>query len=348
MANDFSQEDVTSWLRCHNPEKLESLWQMADQERARRVGDCVHLRGLVEISNHCVRSCHYCGISTANMTLDRYRMQHNEILDCARQAVAFGYGTLVLQAGEDPGLDAQGVADLIRALKSTTPLAITLSLGERTPAELELWRTAGADRYLLRFETSDRELFARIHPPRNNQTACDRITLLRIIQSLGYETGSGIMVGIPGQTYDSIARDVLLFRDLDLDMIGVGPYLSHPASPMARATSTDAGAQQVPATEQMACIVVALTRLMCPEANIPSTTALATINSTQGRTHGLTRGANVCMPCLTPAQYRCLYEIYPEKAGSKITPEGSHRDVLKTLADLNRPPGRGPGNRCRM
>jgi biotin synthase len=347
MANDFTSEDIPGWLHCHDQVKLASLWEIADQERARRVGDCVHLRGLVEISNHCVRSCHYCGISTANTALQRYRMQHDEILACAKQAVAFGYGTLVLQAGEDPGLNAQFVADLIRSIKHSTPLAVTLSLGERSPAELELWRASGADRYLLRFETSDRELFARIHPPRNNQTVSDRIALLRIIQSLGYETGSGIMVGIPGQTYESVARDLLLFRDLDLDMIGVGPYLSHPASPMARATGTDAGAQQVPATEQMACIVVALTRLMCPEANIPSTTALATINSTQGRTHGLTRGANVCMPCLTPVQYRCLYEIYPEKAGSQITPEGSHRDVLKTLAGLNRPVGHGPGSRCR-
>jgi biotin synthase len=226
-------------------------------------------------------------------------------------------------------------------------LAVTLSLGERSPAELELWRASGADRYLLRFETSDRELFARIHPPRNNQTVSDRIALLRIIQSLGYETGSGIMVGIPGQTYESVARDLQLFRKLDLDMIGVGPYLSHPASPMTRATGTDAWKKQIPATEQMACIVLALTRLMCPEANIPSTTALATINNTQGRTHGLTRGANICMPCLTPAQYRCLYEIYPEKAGSKITPEDSHLDVLNTLAGLNRPVGHGPGSRCR-
>ena len=346
VAPDFALEDVPGWLRCHDPEKLKKLWERADQERMRTVGDCVHLRGLVEISNHCVRSCHYCGISTANMTLKRYRMQHAEILACARQAVAFGYGTLVLQAGEDPGLDAQWVASLIQAIKRSTPLAVTLSLGERTPEELELWRASGADRYLLRFETSDRELFARIHPPRNNQTVSDRIALLHIIQSLGYETGSGIMVGIPGQTYESVARDLQLFRKLNLDMIGVGPYLSHPASPMTPATGTATGAQQVPATEQMACIVVALTRLMCPEANIPSTTALATINSNQGRSHGLTRGANVCMPCLTPVQYRCLYEIYPEKAGSKITPEDSHNNVLETLTGLNRPPGRGPGNRA--
>jgi len=347
VASNFTPEDVLDWLRCRDPDTLERLWQQADRERASRVGDSVHLRALVEISNHCVRSCRYCGISTSNTTLKRYRMQSDEILACAEKAAAFGYGTIVLQAGEDSGMDAKFVANLVRSIKSATPLAVTLSLGERSPKELELWRKSGADRYLLRFETSDTKLFARIHPPRKNHPPSDRIALLRTIQSLGYETGSGIMVGIPGQTYDSIARDLLLFRELDLDMIGIGPYLVHPASPMARTATSDATTHQVPATEQMACIVIALTRLMCPEANIPSTTALATINTAQGRAHGLARGANVCMPCLTPVQYRCLYEIYPKKAGSTTTPEDSHRTALETLAALKRPAGRGPGNRCR-
>jgi len=347
VTAEFTLEDVPGWLRCHDPEKLARLWELADRERTRRVGECVHLRGLVEISNHCVRSCHYCGINTNNTALKKYRMQSNEILACAKQTVAFGYGTLVLQAGEDPGLDAQWVAGLIRTIKNSTPLAVTLSLGERTPAELELWRASGADRYLLRFETSDRKLYTRIHPPRNNQTISDRIALLRTIQSLGYEIGSGIMVGIPGQTYESVVRDLLLFRELDLDMVGIGPYLAHPKSHMSRKTDSDAGTEQVPATEQMACIVVALTRLLCPEANIPSTTALATINSMRGRAHGLTRGANVCMPCLTPPQFRCLYEIYPNKAGITGTPESAHHNVLETLAGLKRPVGLGPGSRCR-
>ena len=344
---DLTREAMLGWLRCDDPKQLEQLWELADRERARRVGECVHLRGLVEISNHCARSCHYCGISITNTALQRYRMHPDEILACAKQAAAFGYGTLVLQAGEDPGLDAQWVAELICAIKRATPLAVTLSLGERTPAELALWRACGADRYLLRFETSDRELFARIHPPRDEQSVCDRIELLRTIKSLGYEIGSGIMVGIPGQTFESIAGDLLLFRELDLDMIGIGPYLAHPATRLSHEGGSEAGLNQVPATEQMACIVLALARLVCPEANIPSTTALATINSAQGRAHGLMRGANVCMPCLTPVQYRCLYEIYPGKAGCKNTPGDSHRTVLETLIGLGRPVGRGQGDRCR-
>jgi biotin synthase len=235
----------------------------------------------------------------------------------------------------------------VRRIKEATGLAVTLSLGERTLDELTLWRASGADRYLLRFETSDRELFARIHPPAHDQTSCDRIELLRNIKALGYETGSGIMVGIPGQTYESVARDLELFRELDLDMIGIGPYITHPTTRLGLDGASAAGADQVPATEQMACIVVALARLVCPEANIPSTSALATINSVHGRAHGLTRGANVCMPNLTPVHYRCLYEIYPEKAGCKNTPGDSHRTVLETLFGLARPVGRGPGSRGR-
>jgi biotin synthase len=266
---------------------------------------------------------------------------------CARQALAFGYGTVVLQAGEDPGLDAQWVADLVRDIKGATGLAVTLSLGERSPDELALWRARGTDRYLLRFETSDLELFARIHSPAAGQSGCDRIALLRTIKALGYETGSGIMVGIPGQTCASIARDLELFRELDLDMIGIGPYIAHPATRLGRESAPTAGADQVPATEQMACIVIALARLVCPQANIPSTTALATINSLHGRALGLARGANVCMPNLTPPHYRCLYEIYPGKAGSSGTPAESHRSVLATLAALGRPAGKGPGSRSR-
>jgi biotin synthase len=153
------------------------------------------------------------------------------------------------------------------------------------------------------------------------------------------------MVGSPGQTYASIASDLRLFHELDLDMIGIGPYIAHPATSLSRKSAPEAGEDRVPATEQMACIVVALARLLCPQANIPSTTALATINSVHGRAHGLARGANVCMPNLTPVQYRCLYEIYPEKAGSRSTPADSHRSVLETLAALGRPAGQGPGRR---
>ena len=279
MNSPLTIKDILAWLREDNPERLKTLWGWANETRRLTVGDAIHLRGLVEISSRCIRQCAYCGLRAGNHSLTRYRMQPAEILESARQAVAFGLGTVVLQAGEDFGLSSGWVADVVRRIKHETPLAVTLSLGERSEAELETWREAGADRYLLRFETSDSDLFELIHPspaPR----AASRIDLLRHLKRLGYEVGSGIMVGLPGQTLESVARDIDLFRELDLDMIGIGPFIPHPHTPLGsgelRPTATPD--EQVPNTELMVYKAVALTRLVCPDANIPSTTALATIN----------------------------------------------------------------------
>ena len=198
---------------------------------------------------------------------------------CVRKAVEFGYGTVVLQAGEDPELTCQRIAGLVRRIKAETPLAVTLSLGERDDDELAAWREAGADRYLLRFETSNRALYERIHPPRptcrrpSRRRVCryDRLAILATLRRLGYEVGSGVMIGIPGQTYDDLADDIELFGRLNLDMIGVGPYLPHPDTPLADrdAWPDAADGQQVPANEVMTYKVIALARLVCPRANIP-------------------------------------------------------------------------------
>ncbi|MBN1918408.1 MAG: [FeFe] hydrogenase H-cluster radical SAM maturase HydE [Verrucomicrobia bacterium] len=310
----MKRAEIEHWLRETDGARLDELWQRADAVRREHVGDAVHLRGLIEISNVCGRACAYCGIRSGNRQLERYRLTTRELLECMRRALALGYGTLVLQGGEDPALDPEWLASIIRRVKARTSLAVTLSLGERSPNELALWRNAGADRYLLRFETSDRDLFARLHPSRPGRSS-DRIALLGTLRELGYETGSGVMVGLPGQTYTSLARDIELFGELDLDMIGVGPYIAHPATPLAEheADFRAAPGEQTPNTELMTCKVVALARLVCPRSNIPATTALATI-SADGRALGLLRGANVIMPNITPLRYRALYDIYPDKA----------------------------------
>ena len=255
--------EILNWLCETNAARLEELWRAADETRRSRVGDAVHLRGLVEISNHCARQCGYCGLRAGNRALGRYRMDAGEIFASALQAVKFGYGTVVLQAGEDYGITAAWMAEVVRRIKSETPLAVTLSLGERTDAELAAWREAGANRYLLRFETSDRALFDAIHPPLGNRP-CDRIKILRRLKALGYEAGSGIMVGIPGQTYASVADDIALFGELDLDMIGIGPFIPHPATPLGNGNkiSPSANGEQVPNTELMVYKAVALTRLL--------------------------------------------------------------------------------------
>jgi biotin synthase len=340
---------LVSWLRETDPAALEPLWQRADAVRAASVGDEVHLRGLVEISNHCVRSCLYCGIRACSPGITRYRMTADEILECVAEAARLGYGTTVMQSGEDPGLTREFVADVVRRIKAETGLAVTLSLGERSDDDLRAWREAGADRYLLRFETSDPELYRRIHPSLDG-TISDRVAQLRRLRATGYEIGSGVMVGIPGQTWETLARDIELFRDLDIDMIGIGPFLPSPRTPLGGPAADRlraADADQVPNDELTTLKVVALTRLVCPEANLPSTTALATIDPAAGRELGLSRGANIVMPNVTPPQYRVLYEIYPGKACIHETAQVCRGCMERRILSIGRRLGRGPGGRRR-
>ncbi len=337
-------ERIKAWLEEADPRRLEELYAEADAVRRRCVGDDVHLRGLIEMSNVCARSCLYCGLRAPNTELRRYRMTDAEVLDCARRATAFGYGTVVIQAGEDPELTGERIASLVAAVKDETLLAVTLSLGERSDEELIAWRRAGADRYLLRFETSRRDLFERIHPSRPGERS-DRIAMLRRLGEMGYEVGGGVMVGIPGQTFDDLARDVALFAELDLDMIGLGPFIAHPGTPLGRdAPAGEPADGQVPATEEMTYRVLALARLVQPYANIPSTTALATLNLADGRETGLARGANVVMPNVTPARYRALYEIYPAKACIRETPDHCHACMRRRIEGIGRRVGAGRGD----
>lgn len=333
----MDERQIVGWLKETDPARLEKLWAKADAVRRAHVGDDVHLRALIEVSSHCVRSCLYCGLRTGR-ALPRYRLTTDEVLACCRQARDWGYGTVVLQSGEDPGLTSGWVCDLVRAIKSRFGLAVTLSLGERAPEELSAWRQAGADRYLLRFETSDAELYRRIHPDLPGRVS-DRLALLRLLKSLGYETGSGVMVGLPGQTWESLARDVALFAELDLDMIGCGPFIPHPDTPLWGLPSA------VPADLTTACKVIALARLTRPDANIPSTTALASLDVRRGRELGLRRGANVVMPDLTPVPHRAAYEIYPGKACVHETGEACRGCLDSRLSAIGRRPGRGPGGR---
>jgi biotin synthase len=341
----MTRDELIAMLRETRPDRLRALWAEADEVRRANVGDEVHLRGLLEISNFCVRDCLYCGLRTSRRDLPRYRMTAEEILAGARQAAHEGYGTVVLQAGEDYGLEAGRLAGVIRTIKAETPLAVTLSLGERPEKERVLWRQAGADRYLLRFETSNRALYNRIHPPVSGRPS-NRVAILRRLRLLGYEIGGGVMVGIPGQTYDDLADDIELFARLDLDMIGIGPFLAHPDTPLGAedAALRAPDGRQAPNSDLMTCKMVALARLACPQANIPSTTALATLNKAHGRELGLERGANVVMPNLTPVKYRALYEIYPGKACVNETAEVCRGDLERRLAAIGRRVGTGRGD----
>ena len=348
---DLRFDEIYAWLLEQDARRLEMLWRAADLTRQLYVGDEVHLRGLVELSNICRRSCTYCGIAACAPAVARYRMTRDEVLDCAERAKAYGFGTLVLQAGEDPGLEGPFVAELLRDIKARTGLAITLSLGERSEEDLLLWREAGADRYLLRFETSDEDLYARIHPALPGG-ASDRFAQLVRMREMGYEIGTGVMVGIPGQTWETLANDLWAFRDYDMDMIGLGPYLPSPGTPLegplGEMLMVEAGTEQVPNDPLTTLKALALTRLLCPQVNLPSTTALATLDPDSGRANGLLRGANVIMPNLTPTRYRELYQIYPGKAGLHETADVTTSRIRAQIEALGRAVGTGPGTSPRL
>lgn len=344
----MTKQHIIRWLKEDDQEKLKELWDLADNVRMENVGDHVHLRGLIEFSNFCVRRCGYCGLTADNKDVNRYRMTADEIIACSHEACRYGYGTVVLQSGEDWGIKRDWLADVVRRIKAETPLAITLSVGERNYKDLKTWKAAGADRYLLRFESSNEQLYNFIHPSLPNKKS-DRFEILKQLRDLGYEVGSGVMLGIPGQTFESLAQDLLLFKELDLDMIGVGPYIPHPDTRLGKEGipwEIDKK-EQVPNTEMMTYKAVALTRILRPDANIPSTTALATLNTKKGRELGLSRGANIVMPNMTPPKYRILYEIYPAKACIDETAKQCHLCMKGRIYSIGRDVGTGQGGRVR-
>jgi len=347
----LDRDGILTWLRVEEDDDLERLWEAADETRRLNVGEEVHLRGLIEVSNMCVRSCAYCGIAACAPKVERYRMSQEDILECADKALEYGFGTVVMQAGEDPGITGEWMADTIRKIKERTGLAITLSLGERDEADLRAWREAGADRYLLRFETTDPDLYRRIHPSLPGGVS-DRIDQLMRMRDLGFEIGTGVMVGLPGQTWETLANDIWTFRDYDMDMIGIGPYIPSPGTPLdgplGELLQVEAGTEQVPNDPLTTLKALALTRLICPETNIPSTTALATVDPGSGRANGLLRGANVIMPNLTQPKYRVLYQIYPGKAGLHETADITVAKIRSQIEALGRTIGNGPGTSPRI
>lgn len=341
----MNRQEIISWFKQTEPTELEKLWNLADNVRKENVGQAVHLRGLVEFSNICGRKCLYCGINSANTKLQRYQMSKDEILESAQTARKLGYGTVVLQSGENVKISVFFLAAVIKEIKQVTGLAVTLSVGQWDREVYQLWKQAGADRFLLRFETSDDKLYRRLHPDSKNGVA-ERFEALQLLKELGYEVGSGVMIGLPGQSYESLADDLLKFKELKLDMIGTGPYIRHQDTQLGKNIEKFLldDENQTPATEEMTYKVIALTRLLCPQANIPATTALATLNPKQGREQGLCCGANIVMPNVTPTKYRQMYEIYPAKACIAESAETCNACMIKRIESIGRYVGSGRGD----
>ena len=307
----------------------EALFRRADDMRRQAVGDAVHLRGLIEFSNFCRNDCMYCGIRRGNRQVSRYRMSEEEVVETARRAVEMGFQTVVLQSGEDMHFDRDRLARIVEKIKQMG-VAITLSVGERDYADYKAWRDAGADRYLLRIETTDRDLYHRLNPGMSWQR---RVDCLMDIRELGYELGSGIMTGQPGQRIESIADDLLFLRDIGIDMAGIGPFIPHPCTPLADAAG---------GTLDQALRTMAVMRLLMPDINIPATTAMESLHP-QGRMMALQAGANVVMPNVTEGEYRRLYELYPGKPGKNEAPATARSAIAQKILSMGRTIGQGPG-----
>lgn len=275
------------------------LFKSADEIRKEFSGDEVHLRALIEFSNICRCDCKYCGIRRDNQKVERYRLEKDEILKLADFASSSGYKTIVLQSGEDMFFTADYLAEIITEIKKLD-VALTLSIGERSYEEYKVLKEAGADRFLLRIETTDENLYKKMHPGMSLE---NRKRCLYDLKNLGYETGTGSLVGLPEQTIESLAEDILFYKELNADMIGIGPLIVHPETPLKDKKNGDL---------ILAIKVLALTRLLLPDINIPATTAMETLHP-DGRIWALKAGANVIMPNVTFENCKKNYEIYPNK-----------------------------------
>ncbi len=300
LAGLLALEDFTEVYRC------------ADEIREREVGGTVHIRAILEFSNHCRRKCRYCGLNSQNKNIKRYRMTPDEIVRTAWKAVEAGYRTIVLQSGEDAWFTPEILGTIVREIKRSGA-AVTVSCGEMPAESYAYLKASGADRYLLKHETADPELYGRLHPC---GTLKNRVACLKNLKALGFETGSGFMIGLPGQTLETIADDLLLLKEIGCDMAGIGPFIPHPDTELKNLPGGSA---------ELTKRAVALARILLPKCNLPATTALGVLDA-QEKNNVFSCGANVIMRKVTPDPYKQLYEIYPAKLG--------RTDIVKERSDL--------------
>lgn len=328
----LSKNEIVELLK--DDQYNDELFKAADRVRKKYVGDEVHLRGLIEFSNICKQNCLYCGLRRDNKNIKRYRLKPEQIINFAKNARNLGYRTVVLQSGEDDFFNVERMTKIIKSIKQLD-IAITLSIGEKTREEYKAYKEAGADRYLLRIETTDKELYEKLDP---NMSHENRKRCLKDLKELGYEVGTGCLIGLPGQTIESIADDILFFKEIDADMIGVGPFIPNPDTPLKNEKG---------GTFELSLKVMAITRLLMPDINIPATTAMETLNI-NGRLIALRSGANVVMPNVTEGEYRKLYALYPGKICINDTPTHCFSCITGKINSIGRPIAKDYGYRKKV
>jgi biotin synthase len=314
--SEYSINEIVDMLSASSPEDVESLRKKAYSTMVENVGENVYLRGLVEFSNICASDCLYCGIRRSNRTITRYTLDKQEILEATQWAAEKGFGSVVLQSGErSDARFVDFVTHVVSSIKKQSiseklpsGLGITLCVGEQTEETYRQFFEAGAHRYLLRIETSNHELFEKIHP--KDQSFDKRLECLNVLNKVGYQVGTGVMIGIPGQTLEDLAKEILFFKKMDVDMIGMGPFIVHHQTPFAYLETEYAARKEE--IYNLALKMIAATRIVLKDVNIASTTALQAMNPV-GREEGLMYGANVIMPNLTPTKYRRDYQLYEGK-----------------------------------
>lgn len=318
--SEFSRNDIIEILK--DDSNNDWLFSLADKTREEYVGDEVHLRGLIEFSNICKRQCKYCGLRCEDKFIDRYRISKENIISYAEHAVNMGYKTIVLQSGEDEYYNTDLMCEIIEGIKKLG-VALTLSIGEKTYEEYKAFKEAGADRYLIRIETTDKTLYNQMHP---NMDFDNRVRCLGNLGRLGYEVGTGCLVGLPNQTIESLADDILFFKEINADMVGIGPFIPHPHTPLKDSAT---------GSFTLALKVMALTRILLKDINIPATTAMETLNP-NGRIIALQSGANVVMPNVTTTEYRAKYEIYPNKICINENPDKCKGCISAKIQSIGR------------
>ena len=311
LQDQFSKDDIIRLLQSKDDEE-KALFVKSSEIKLENIGKNVHFRGLVEFSNICKKDCLYCGIRAGNPKVDRYDIADEEILKAAKFAYENNYGSLVLQSGERSDQKfIDRIENLLKEIKklSNNELGITISIGEQTKETYQKWFDAGAHRYLLRIESSNKDLYNKIHPNNEEHSHETRLKCLKSLQEVGYQTGTGVMIGIPFQTYDDLANDLLFMQKFDIDMVGMGPFIEHDQTPMYEYRD-----QLMPLKDRfrLTLKMIAVLRIMMKDINIASATALQAIDPL-GREKALRIGANIIMPNITPTKERANYLLYQNK-----------------------------------
>lgn len=332
-TNLLTREDLVYLLSTKEEKDKHALFRKAYQVKKQHCGNVVYLRGLIELSNICRKDCLYCGIRKSNEKVERYTLSDEEVIDLATQAWRRDFGSIVIQSGERTDkVFVEGLTGLIKTIKERTEglLGITLSCGEQSLETYRQWFDAGAHRYLLRIETTSEELFRKIHPDNEFHRYADRFRALENLRKAGFQTGTGVMIGLPGQAMEDLADDLLFFSSFDIDMIGMGPYIPHPGTPMAGLkTSILKPAERL----ELSLRMIALARIMLKDVNIAASTALQTLDP-DGRIKAILAGANVFMPNMTPKIYADNYHLYEGKPAVKDNAMEIVKELEKRLKGL--------------